>query len=137
MAAAHKKVASHFFLQFCVPTIFRNASLLLLFDRNVRCCSRLSVQQPLHASDLMGGANAIDKRRVYGLPVAMNVARFHCGKLEYGRSGCIFAYISMTTRARDFKFAGTPVQRLQLAMVALTQKSFLAQYAWFLVEGHI
>ena len=63
----------------------------------------------------------------------MNVARFiaFCGKLEYGRSGCIIAYISMTTRARDFKFAGTPVQRLQLAMVALTQKSFLAQYAWF------
>ena len=63
----------------------------------------------------------------------MNVARFiaFCGKLEYGRSGCIFAYISMTTRARDFKFAGTPVQRLQLAMVALTKKSFSAQYAWF------
>ena len=63
----------------------------------------------------------------------MNVARFitFCGKLEYGRSGCIFAYISMTTRARDFKFAGTPVQRLQLAMVVLTQKSFSAQYAWF------
>ena len=63
----------------------------------------------------------------------MNVARFiaFCGKLVYGRSECIFAYISMTTRARDFKFAGTPVQRLQLAMVALTQKSFSAQYAWF------
>ena len=63
----------------------------------------------------------------------MNVARFivFCGKLEYGRSGCIFAYISMTTRAKDFKFAGTSVQRLQLAMVALTQKSFSAQYAWF------
>ena len=63
----------------------------------------------------------------------MNVARFiaFCGKLEYGRSGCIFAYISMTTQARDFKFAGTPVQRLQLAMVTLTQKSFLAQYALF------
>ena len=29
----------------------------------------------------------------------------------------------MTTRARDFKFAGTPVQRLQLAMVALTHFS--------------
>ena len=63
----------------------------------------------------------------------MNVARFIAfrGKLEYGRSGCIFAYISMTTRARDFKFAGTPVQRLQLAMVTLTQKSFSAQYALF------
>ena len=63
----------------------------------------------------------------------MNVARFiaFCGKFEYGRSGCIFVYISMTTRARDFKFAGTPVQRLQLAMVALAQKSFSAQYAWF------
>ena len=54
-----------------------------------------------------------------------------CGKLEYGRSGCIFAYISMTIRARGFKFAGTPVLRLQLAMVALTQKSFSAHYAWF------
>ena len=53
------------------------------------------------------------------------------GKLECSRSGCIFAYISMTTRARDFKFAGTPVQRLQLAMVALTQKSFPVQCAWF------
>ena len=63
----------------------------------------------------------------------MNVACFiaFCRKLEYGRPECIFAYISMTTRARDFKFAGTPVQRLQLAMVALTQKSFSAQYAWF------
>ena len=63
----------------------------------------------------------------------MNVAHFIalCGKLEYGRSGCIFTYISMTTWARDFKFAGTPVQRLQLAMVALTQKSFSAHYAWF------
>ena len=63
----------------------------------------------------------------------MNVVRFiaFCGKLEYGRSGCIFAYISMTTWARDFKFAGTPARRLQLAMVALTQKSFSAQYAWF------
>ena len=76
----------------------------------------------------------IDKRCVYGLPVAMNVAHFiaFCGKLEYGRSECIFAYISMTTRARDFKFAGTPVQRLQLALVGrLNSKSFSAQYAWF------
>ena len=41
----------------------------------------------------------------------------------------------MTKRARDFKFAGTPVQRLQLAMVALTQKSFSAHYAWFSRRG--
>ena len=75
MAAAHKKVASQFFLQFCVPTIF--------------------------------------------------------GKLEYGRSGYTFAYTSMITRARDFKFAGTQFQRLQLAMVALTQKSFPVHHAWF------
>ena len=68
----------------------------------------------------------------------MNVARFiaFCGKLEYGRSECIFAYISMTTRARDFKFAGTPVQRLQLAMVALTQNHFQCNMLGFLVEGH-
>ena len=52
---------------------------------------RSSIQQPLHASDLMGGPTHIDKRRVYGLLVAMNVARFiaFCGKLEYGQSGCI------------------------------------------------
>jgi hypothetical protein len=37
----------------------------------------------------------------------------------------------MTTRARDFKFAGAIVQRLQLVMVALTQKFFSAHYAWF------
>ena len=43
----------------------------------------------------------------------------------------------MTTRARDFKFAGTPVQRLQLAMVALTQKSFSARYAWFSRGSHV
>ena len=46
-------------------------------------------------------------------------------------SGCIFAYISMTTQARNFKFAGTPVQKLHLAMVALTQKIFSAHYAWY------
>ena len=111
----------------------RSLETLVFCDRNVGCCSRSSIQQPLHASDLMGGAKHIDKRHVYGLPVAMNVVRFiaSCGKLEYGRSGCIFAYISMTTRARDFKFAETPVQRLQLAMVVLTQKSFSAQYTWF------
>ena len=70
----------------------------------------------------------MNKRRVYGLPVAMNVARFiaFCEKLEYSRSGCIFPYISMTTRARDFKFAGTPVQKVQLAMVALTQNFFFS-----------
>ena len=59
----------------------------------------------------------------------MNVAHFitFCGKLEYSRSGCIFAYISMITQARDFKFA--PVQRLQLA---LTQKIiFSALYLVF------
>ena len=81
----------------------------------------------------------IDKRRVYRLPVAMNVAHFiaFCGKLEYGRSGCIFTYISMPTWASDFKFAGTPVQRLQLAMDTLTQ-SFSAHYAWFTHgESHI
>ena len=80
----------------------------------------------------------MDKWRVYGLPIAMNIAHFiaFCGKLEYGRSGCIFAYISMTTQARDFKFAGTPVQKLQLAMVALTQKLFQRITLGFLVEGH-
>ena len=37
----------------------------------------------------------------------------------------------MTTRARDFKFAGAIVQRLYLVMVVLTQKFFSAHYAWF------
>ena len=37
----------------------------------------------------------------------------------------------MTTRARDFKFAGAVVQRLKLEMVALTQNRLSAQYAWF------
>ena len=44
-------------------------------------------------------------------------------------------FCSMTTWARDVKFAVTPVQRLQLAMVALTQKSLSAQYAWFSCGG--
>ena len=41
----------------------------------------------------------------------------------------------MTTRARDFKFDGAPVQRLQLAMLTLIKKSFSAQYAWFSSGG--
>ena len=43
----------------------------------------------------------------------------------------------MTTRARDFKFAGAIVQRLQLVMVALTQKFFRCIMHGFLVDGHI
>ena len=49
----------------------------------------------------------------------------------YGRSGYILAHISMTTRARDFKFAGAIVQRLYLVMVVLTKNRLLAQYGWF------
>ena len=131
MAATHKKVAILYLRS--LETL-----VLLLFDRNVHRYSRSSVQQPLHASDLVGGANTcINKRCVYRLLVAMNVAHFiaFCGKLEYGRSGCILAYISLSTRARGFKFAGTPVQRLHLAMVALTQKSFSAHFAWFYCGG--
>ena len=47
-----------------------------------------------------------------------------------GRSGCILAHISMNTRARDFKFARTVVQRLYLVMVmvALTNNRWSAQY---------
>ena len=37
----------------------------------------------------------------------------------------------MTTWARNFKFAGTPVQKLHLAMVVLTQKMFSVHYAWY------
>ena len=49
----------------------------------------------------------------------------------YGQSGCVLAYIATSTWARDFKFAGAAVQRLYLAMVALTQKWLSAQYGWF------
>ena len=61
------------------------------------------------------GPTHIDKRRVYGLPGAKNVTHFiaFCGNL---------------TRARGFKFAGTPVLSLHLHV---TQKSFSAHYAWF------
>ena len=37
----------------------------------------------------------------------------------------------MTTRARDFKFAGAIVQRLYLVMVALTKNRLSVQYGWF------
>ena len=38
----------------------------------------------------------------------------------------------MTTRARDFKFAGAIVQSgLYLVMVALTKNRLSAQYGWF------
>ena len=38
----------------------------------------------------------------------------------------------MTTRARNFKFAGAIVQRLYLVMVALTKNRLSAQYyGWF------
>ena len=40
----------------------------------------------------------------------------------------------MTTRARDFKFAGAIVQRLYLVMVALTKNRLSAQYGWFCHE---
>ena len=58
---------------------------------------------------------------------------------RHGRCNCMiisfiasaYAYISITTRARDFKFEGAAVQRLQLVMVALTQNRLSAHYAWF------
>ena len=55
---------------------------------------------------------------------------FHCVKLEIRVpiSPCLH-------RLRDFKFAGTPVQRLQLAMVNVTQ--FQRIMLSFLMEGHI
>ena len=37
----------------------------------------------------------------------------------------------MTTRAKDFKFAGAMVQRLYLVVVALTKNRLSAQYGWF------
>ena len=40
-------------------------------------------------------------------------------------------HISMTTRARDFKFAGAIVQRLYLVMVVLTKNRLSTQYGWF------
>ena len=137
MAAAHKKVASHFLLRFYVPMI-----LVFCFFSIKTFAAALVRAFSSHCTLLIWwvGPTHIDKRRVYGLPVAINIARFiaFCRKLEYGRFRCIFAYISMTIRARDFKFAGTPVLKLQLAMVASTKKSFPVHYMLgFLVEGHI
>ena len=44
----------------------------------------------------------------------------------------------MTTRARDFKFAGAIVRRLYLVMVGLTKNRLSAQYGWFCHErSHI
>ena len=56
----------------------------------------------------------IDNRHVYGLPLAMNLTCFiaFSAKAEYVRSRRTFAYISVTTQTRDFKFAGPAVQRL-------------------------
>ena len=55
----------------------------------------------------------IDNRRMYRLLLAINVTRFIVSaKVEHSQSGCIFAYISTTARARDFRFAGAVVQRL-------------------------
>ena len=44
MAAAHTKVSSNFFLQFCVLLMFGNACLLVLFHWNIGCCSYSSSQ---------------------------------------------------------------------------------------------
>ena len=46
--------------------------------------------------------------------VCNNVTRFIAfyAKVEYGRSGCIHAYISVTVQTGDFNFAGPVVQRL-------------------------
>ena len=57
---------------------------------------------------LWAGPQIFNERRVYGLPCAVYVAMFHC-------TFCIILEwvicISMTTQARDFKFAGAAVQR--------------------------
>ena len=68
----------------------------------------------------------------------MYVPTFHCifEKALVRVVRVNFAHISMTTRARDFKFAGAIGQRLYLVMVALTQKFFLRIMLGLLVEGH-
>ena len=53
-----------------------------------------------------------------------------------GRSGYILAHISMTTQARDFKFAGAIVQRLYLVMVALTKIGCRRNMVGSVMEGH-
>ena len=69
----------------------------------------------------------------------MYVAMFHrvCCYFYYGQSGYILAHISMTTRARDFKFAGAIVQRLYLVMVALLKIGCQRNMVGFVTEGHI
>ena len=58
---------------------------------------------------------------------------FHCACCTFllRAIGYILAHISMTTRARDFKFAAAIVQRLYLVMVALTKNLLSAQYGCF------
>ena len=55
--------------------------------------------------------------------IAMFIAIF-CKTLLWA----IRVHFGMTTRARDFKFAGAIVQRIYLVMVALTKNRLSAQY---------
>ena len=129
MAATHKQYSSHFFLRFCVLTIFRNARLLVFFSSKhwLLLSFKHFGSQPPH---LRGGWG--HKQQVYGLPHATYIAMFIeiFAKLKYGRPGYTFAH--MTTRARNFKSAGAIVQRLYLVMVALTQTFFSTLYMVFL-----
>ena len=75
---------------------------------------------------------------------ACNVcSNVHCNFLQNfstGDPGIFFAYISMTTRARDFKFAGAIVHNSSKVVVGnggLNSKIFQRIMHGFLVDGHI
>ena len=50
MADTQKYASSHFFLRFCVLTISRHTCFLVLFHRNVGCCSHSSVLAAIQLS---------------------------------------------------------------------------------------
>ena len=51
-----KKLSRHFFLRFCVLTIYRHAYLFVLFHRNAGCCFLSNVLAAIWLFDLVGVA---------------------------------------------------------------------------------
>ena len=83
----------------------------------------------------MGGANIYHTLQVYGLPRAMYVAMFTAIFFKTSVRAIrvyFFANISMTTRARDFKFAGAIIHSSSnvVGSGGLNSEIFSA-HAWF------